>query len=426
MRAEIVGVGTELLLGQIANSNAQWMSQRLAEIGVDVTHHQVVGDNVERIADSLRLAMSRADVVLITGGLGPTQDDVTREGLSAALGLLLERRPEIESFLRARFEAFGREMPLINLQQADVPAGGRFVLPQRGTAPALAVQTPGGRRVYAMAGVPAEMREMMESLVIPELVALSGPSAIVSRVMKTTGLSESKIAELLDDLFQSSANPTVAYLAGGGEVRVRLTAKATTAVEAEALIDPVADEVARRLGTYVFAESDAPIEVVVSKLLRSAGMTVACAESLTGGGLAARLSREPGSSDVFVGSAVCYTEQAKREVLGVSERTLAEEGVVSEACALEMARGARRIFDSDVAVALTGVAGPDPHGGRDPGTVCAGLAADGVDRARTFRAPGDRDAVRRWAEQAALDMLRRHLEGLPQPSTLGPSTRVEG
>jgi competence/damage-inducible protein CinA-like protein len=410
MRAEIIGVGTEILLGQIANSNAQWISERLAEIGVDVMHHQAVGDNVERIAGVFRQALDRADVVISTGGLGPTQDDVTREGLARALGVQLERHPEIEDFLREKFRSLGRSMPQINLLQADVPAGCRYILPVRGTAPGLA-WSGGDKRVYVVPGVPAEMREMTEGTILPELSEAAGPSALVSRVIRATGIAESKVAELLDDLFRGSANPTVAYLASSGEVKVRLTAKASSRGDAEGLIKPLAGEVARRLGDAAFTTADEDLEHVVGGLLRAAHKMVACAESLTGGGLAQRLSRAAGASEYFLGSAVCYSEEAKRSVLGVSKETLERAGVVSEECAREMAAGARRIYSADVAVALTGAAGPDPHGGQPPGQVWVALDAADAKEARGFQAPGDRDQVIRWAEQAGLDMLRRYLEG---------------
>jgi nicotinamide-nucleotide amidase len=423
MRAEIVGVGTEILLGQIANDNARFISERLAEVGVDVLYHTAVGDNLDRIAGVFREALDRADVLIGTGGLGPTQDDITREGLAQALGIRLVREPAIESFLRERFASRGRAFPESNLQQADVPEGGRFVLPNEGTAPGLAVRTEEGKFVYLMAGVPSEMREMMERMVLPELRELSG-FVIVSRILKVSGISESLMAELLDDVYHGSSNPSLAYLAGGGEVKLRVTAKAATAAEAETMIEPVAREIERLLGDYVYSDEGEDIEGVVGRLLRESGRSVACAESLTGGSLGVRLSAAPGSSDFFRGSAVCYTAEAKRAVLGVSRETLEGPGVVSEECAVEMASGALRLFDADVAVALTGVAGPEGHGGKPPGTICVGLATEGVEVARTLRAPGSRAQVRRWAEQAALDVLRRHLEDAPIPEQLGPSTRV--
>ena len=410
MRAEVIGVGTEILLGQICNDNAQWISERLADIGVDVLNHQAVGDNEGRIADAFRLGLSRADVVIGTGGLGPTQDDITRVGLAAALGIELVRRPEIEQFLRAKYRALGREMPEANLQQCDVPEGARYILPERGTAPGLACRTQQGGLVYAIPGVPAEMREMMWGTILPELEELAGPSALVSRTVRVTGISEARVAEILDDLFRTSANPTVAYLASSGEVKVRITAKAPSRAEAEELIRPVAEEIAGRLGDRVFTTGDEELEQVVGRLLRAKARTVACAESLTGGSLALRLTRAPGASAYFKGSAVTYTAEAKRDLLGVPQETIDGPGVVSEECVREMARGARRAFVSDVALAVTGVAGPEPHDGKPAGTVWVALAAEGHEEASSFRAPGDREQVRRWAEQAALDLLRRHLD----------------
>jgi nicotinamide-nucleotide amidase len=417
VRAELVGVGTELLLGQIANTNAQWMSERLASIGVDVLHHQVVGDNLERIQEVLGLALERSDVVLVTGGLGPTEDDITRDALAALLGVGMRRHSEIEQLLRSKFDRFGGgDMPLSNLRQADVPEGCRYIVPIRGTAPGLIAEFSNGGRIYAMPGVPAEMMEMMENTVMPELAALAGTSALVSRTIRCTGIGESRVAEILRDLFVTLTNPTVAYLASLGEVKVRLTAKAETAEEAERIIDPVADEVVRRLGDTVFSTEDESLEEAVSRLLRERGRTLATAESITGGGVAARMSRAPGSSSIFVGGAVTYTPEAKEHVLGVSRATLDGPGVVSEACAREMAAGARRLFGSDVAVSLTGAAGPEPHGGAEPGTVWIGLDAEYVQHALGYVSRGEREQVRRWAEQAALDLVRRHLEGRPLPT----------
>lgn len=413
MRAEIIGVGTELLLGQIANSNAQWMSERLAEIGVDVVHHQVVGDNMDRIVEAIRLAISRADVVISTGGLGPTQDDITRDAFAAAVGADLERHPEIEDLLRAKFDRINREMPESNLVQAMVPVGGRYIAPDRGTAPGLAFEID-GVRVYAVPGVPAEMKEMMEGAILGELSGLSGAS-IVSRVLRSTGIAESKVDELMRDLFDGSSNPTVAYLASSGEVKVRLTAKGATREEAEAMIAPIAEEVHRRLGDFCFTTTDEELPEAVGRLLRDAKRSMSCAESLTGGSLAARITSIPGSSDYFLGSAVTYTPDEKVRVLGVSRETIANQGVVSAGCAREMAEGARGLFGSDIAVALTGAAGPTGHAGAEPGFVWVALVAVDLTHARGFRAPGDREQVRRWSEQAALDLVRRYLEGKPLP-----------
>lgn len=412
MRTEIVAVGTELLLGQIVDTNSRWIGQRLAGIGVDVSFEQVVGDNVERIGACLRLALSRSEVVLVTGGLGPTQDDVTRQAIAEVAGVALERRPELETMLRERFALAGREMPESNLVQADVPEGARTIPQRRGTAPGLVVDV-GDRRIYAVPGVPAEMREMMQETILPELAALADPATIVSRIVRCVGIAESRVAELVDDLYRGSTNPSVAFLAGGGEVRVRVTAKAGTEREAGAMLAPVVEEVAARIGDHVTSTSDEDLEVVVGRDLREAGLTIACAESLTGGALAARLARAPGASDYLLGSAVAYQAEAKRSLLGVSVATLEGPGIVSRECAAEMASGARRLFGADLAVALTGAAGPEPHDGAPPGTVWIAVDAGERTHQRRIRAPGDREMVVRWSEQAALDLVRRHLEGRP-------------
>ena len=417
MRAEIVAVGTELLLGQIANTNARWMSERLAAIGVDVLHHDAVGDNLERIVETLRSAVDRSDAVIVTGGLGPTQDDITRDAIAVLLGVGMVRHPEIEELLREKFRAFGRrEMPESNLRQADVPEGVRYVVPSRGTAPGLVAELD-GVRIYAVPGVPEEMIEMMEGTILPELEELAGSSVVRSRVLRCAGIGESALAEKVDDLFAGSTNPTIAFLASSGEVRVRITAKAATAAEADASIAPIADEVLMRIGDDVFTTEDETLEEAVVGLLRAAGMTLACAESLTGGGVGARLTSVPGSSEVFLGSAVVYALSSKVGVLGVSQETLDGPGPVSEACAREMAVGTRRLYGADLGLSLTGAAGPEPHGGVEPGVIWIALDGDGVSHARGFQVPGERDRVRRWAEQAALDLVRRHLEGRPLPAS---------
>ena len=417
MRVEILAVGTELLLGQIANTNARWMSESLAAIGADVLHHQVVGDNLERIVEAIRLSAGRADVVIVTGGLGPTQDDITRDALAVVMGAPMVRHPELEDLLREKFRSFGRrEMPESNLRQADVPEGARYLTPSRGTAPGLVADLPGGTRIYAVPGVPEEMVEMMEGTILPEL-ASEGAAVVRSRVLRCAGMGESALAERVDDLFSGSANPTIAFLASSGEVKVRITAKAATTEAAERLIEPVAEEVLRRLGDVVFTTDDETLEAAVVRLLAGAGATLACAESITGGGVGARITSVPGASEVFVGSAVVYRNEAKAAVLGVSRETLEGPGPVSEECAREMAAGARRVFGSDLGLALTGAAGPESHGGSPPGAIWIALDGDEVTHARGFRVPGERDRVRRWAEQAALDLVRRHLEGRPLPAS---------
>ncbi|HEX4942190.1 MAG TPA: competence/damage-inducible protein A [Actinomycetota bacterium] len=417
MRVEILAVGTELLLGQIANTNARWMSESLATIGADVLHHQVVGDNLDRIVEAMRLSAGRADIVIVTGGLGPTQDDITRDALAVVMGAPMVRHPELEDLLREKFRSFGRrEMPESNLRQADVPEGARYLTPSRGTAPGLVADLPGAARLYAVPGVPEEMVEMMEGTILPEL-ASAGAAVVRSRVLRCAGIGESALAERVDDLFSGSANPTIAFLASSGEVKIRITAKAATAEMAERLIEPVAEEIVQRLGDVVFTTEDETLEAAVVRLLTDAGTTLACAESITGGGVGARITSVPGASEVFVGSGVVYRNEAKAGVLGVSRETLEGPGPVSEECAREMAAGARRVFGSDLGLSLTGAAGPESHGGSPPGAIWIALDGDEVTHARGFQVPGERDRVRRWAEQAALDLVRRHLEGRPLPAS---------
>ena len=418
MRAEILSVGTELLLGQIADTNARWMSERLAGIGVDVLHRQTVGDNVERIVGALELGASRADVVLVTGGLGPTQDDLTRDAIAAFAGLPLVRHPELEDMLRAKFRGFSaRPMPANNLRQADVPEGARTIAPDRGTAPGLIVGLPSGVTIYAVPGVPDEMAEMMTGTILPELAARTRGGVIASRILRITGMGESAVGETLTDLFEGSANPTVAYLASMGEVKVRLTAKATSVATADELLEPLVREVLERLGDVVFSVDDESLEEAVLRLLRRHGLTLGCAGSLTGGSVSARLTAVAGASAAFTGAIVAYTARAKRDLLGVSQATIDGPGVVSEACAREMAAGARRVLVADLGLSLTGVAGPEDHGGKEPGTVWIALDAESRTHARGFRVTGERERVIRWSQQGALDLVRRHLEGRPLPTS---------
>jgi nicotinamide-nucleotide amidase len=246
---------------------------------------------------------------------------------------------------------------------------------------------------------------------------MSGPSTIVSRVVRCVGIAESRVAEMVDDLFRGSTNPSVAFLAGGGEVKVRITAKAETDEEALALAEPFVREVASRVGDFVSSTSDEELEEVVGRLLRTSERTLATAESLTAGSLGARLAWVPGASAYLRGGVVAYQADVKRDVLGVRQETIDGPGIVSAESAAEMAAGARRVLGADIGVSLTGVAGPEPHDGEEPGTVWIGIDADGVAHQRRIRAPGDRQMVVRWSEQAALDLVRRQLEGKPLPQS---------
>jgi nicotinamide-nucleotide amidase len=415
VRCEIIGVGTELLLGQIVNTNAAWIGQRLADVGWDCLRHTVVGDNERRIAETIREALDRADAVIVTGGLGPTQDDVTREALAAVAGVSLQRQPELEQWLRERFARMGvQRMAEMNLRQADVPEGAQVIDNPRGTAPGLIVEVD-GKPAYAVPGVPREMEGMLERVVLPDLAARAGEGrAIVSRTLRTVGVGESRLAERLTPLWEEAGTGevTLAYLASPGEVRVRLTAVGAARSEALAEIAPVEARVREELGDIVYGTDDETLEAVVGRLLRERDLSLATAESLTGGLLGGRVTGIAGASDYYLGGVVAYATDAKASQLGVDPDLLATDGPVSERVAAAMAAGARSAFGADLGLAATGVAGPTEQSGRRVGTLCLGVADAAGTATRTLTAPGDRTQVRLWTCSVALDLLRRRLEGL--------------
>jgi nicotinamide-nucleotide amidase len=410
MRCEVVAVGTELLLGQVVDTNSAWIGEQLALAGID-SHFQVkVGDNQARIVAAIRQALARSDALICCGGLGPTQDDITREAIAEVLGVPLEVDEEVVARIERMFAGRGREMAANNLRQADVPQGATVIPQVRGTAPGLICRL-GDRTIYAIPGVPHEMREMMERAVIPDLVAQAGTAAIIlSRTLRTWGLAESTLAEQLAgelDALDSAGSgaPTIAFLASGIEgIKVRITAKAPTRVEAVDLLDEEERAIREVLGSVVFGVDDEGMEAAVGKLLVEEGLTLGVAESLTGGLVGSRISEVPGASDWFRGSIVAYASDVKRKLLAVGDGP-----VVSESAAEEMALGAAEALGADVGLALTGVAGPTPQDGQPVGTVWVGLAIDGEPHARLFRYPGDRQQVRQMATITALDLLRRTL-----------------
>ncbi len=416
MRCEIIGVGTELLLGQIVNTNAAWIGQRLADVGWDCLRQVAVGDNEGRIADAVRESLGRADAVIVTGGLGPTQDDVTREAVAAVAGVPLVRRPELERWLTGRFARMGgRRMAAMNLRQADVPEGARAIDNPLGTAPGLIVEV-GGKVIYAVPGVPREMQRMLERVVLPDLAARAGEGrAIVSRTLRTAGIGESLLAERLTPVWESvggGGGVTLAYLASPGEVRVRLTAVGATRDEALAAIEPVELAVRAELGTIIYGVDEQTLEDRVGELLLAAHATLATAESLTGGLVGGRVTAVAGSSDYYTGGVVAYATEAKEGILGVDGELVAEHGAVSEPAAAAMAAGVRRLFGADVGLATTGVAGPAEQEGKPVGTLLLAVADAAGTVTEPARAPGDRTHVRAWATTMALDLLRRRLEGV--------------
>jgi nicotinamide-nucleotide amidase len=405
--AEVLGIGTELLLGQIPNTNAQHISTALAGIGVDVFYHSVVGDNLARVVDVLQIASRRSDVIVVTGGLGPTPDDLTREAVAAWLGRPLRRDMRLASLIKQIFASLGRAMPEHNLKQADLPEGAIPIDPV-GTAPGFIVEQ-GPVGLAALPGVPWEMKAMLEGAVLPWLRARVGTAVILSRHVLVIGLGESATHARIADIVEAQSNPTIAYLAGGGQVRVRITAKAPKAGEAEALIAPVEAAVRARLGEAAVPGNHASVAEALGDMLVARKATVAAAESLTGGLMGAALTAAAGSSAFFAGSLVCYTDRAKVRVAGVDGAIVATHGAVSEATARALAEAAAARFGADLGVSATGVAGPDAQEGRPPGTVYVAASLRGRTEGAAIRGYGDRSNVRTQAVTAALDLGRRML-----------------
>ncbi len=405
MIAEIVGVGTELLLGQIVNTNATEISKALAEIGLDVYHQTVVGDNADRMVDTLQSAMKRADVVIVTGGLGPTPDDITREAIATATGVALKRDEELAGRIRAIFERLGRDMPEDNLRQADLPEGSTPIAPE-GTAPGFLLES-AGTLIFAVPGVPWEMSAMLHKFVVPALKERESAQPIISREVIVVGLGESRTHELIADIVAAQTNPTIAYRASAGQVKLRVTAKAPTESDALALIRPVEDQIRERLGEDAVEGNYASLADALGEMLRQRGATMAAAESLTGGSIAAELTRTGGAGDYFVGSLVCYTDAAKRDVAGVDEGILNGPGAVSAEAAAALAQGAARKFSASLAVSATGIAGPTEQEGKPLGTIFVGAAFGGRTETRQVRGYGDRAHIQAIAVTAALDLGRR-------------------
>jgi nicotinamide-nucleotide amidase len=418
VRVEIVAVGTELLLGQIPDTNSQWLGEHLAANGIASHFHQHVGDNHERIVLAFRTALARSDAVIVCGGLGPTQDDITRAALAEVMNVALVRDDDIVATIRTMFNTRGREMPDNNLLQADVPEGAAIIKQTRGTAPGLICPV-GQKVVYAVPGVPYEMSDMFDRAILPDLLArvraTGTTSVIMSRVLRTWGASESALAESVSERFDALAKDgrvTIAFLASGIEgIKVRLTAQGDDEVQARAAL---AEEeklvrllITERFGEIIFGTDDETMEDAVAQRLLARGLTLAVAESLTGGLMASRLVNIVGASTWFRGGVVSYSSDVKFDLLGVPRGP-----VVSPTAAEAMASGVRTLLGSDVGLSVTGVAGPDEQDGQPAGTVFVGIAmADRVQHV-ALRLPGDRPRIRSYSAISALDALRRALDSL--------------
>jgi nicotinamide-nucleotide amidase len=402
LTAAVVAVGDELLLGDTVNTNAAWLGGELARVGVQVVASTMVGDDLARMAVAFQRALEDADIVVVTGGLGPTSDDVTREAVAAAAGVVLTRDPALEDQLRARFAAYGYPMPAEVLKQADVPVGGTPLDNPVGSAPGLRLPV-GTRVVYALPGPPHEL-QAVAAVVLEELRERSG-AVLHTRTVSTSGVGEPTVAEIVEKAVEVPDGVSLAYLAGGGIVRVRFTGSD------DAVVRRLSDAAAAALGNDVWGRDGERLDEVVHRLLAAQDATVAVAESLTGGLVGAELSRMAGSSATFRGSVVVYATDLKETLADVPGPLLASVGAVSPETAGALASGARERLGATYGIGVTGVAGPSEQEGQPVGTVH--LAVSGPDRSvvRSVRLYGDRDRVRRLAVTGALDLLRRHLTG---------------
>lgn len=415
MVAELIAVGTELLLGNIANTDAQFLSEKLSGLGITVHHHTVVGDNPQRLAQALETARGRADIIITTGGLGPTYDDLTKQTICRTFGRELELHEDILEEIRTWFRnKLGREMPENNVQQALLPVGCVVFDNPVGTAPGCAFLED-GVHVLMLPGPPFECRYMFEHRAARYLEQLTD-GVIVSHEIKIFGMGESSVEEALREPMTRSANPTLAPYAKLNECMVRATAKAEDREAAEAMLAPLVRQVRETLGDVVYGVDVDSLEAVASGLLREKGLTLSAAESCTGGLVAKRITDLPGASAVFRGGVVSYTNDVKAQVLGVPEELLEVFGAVSEPVARAMAECCRTICGSDLAVSVTGVAGPDTDDrGNEVGTVYIALAsAEGTVCQKLSCGKGrGRDRVRSAAASHVFDLLRRYLTGLP-------------
>ena len=412
--AEIIAVGTELLLGNIANTNAQELSEALAGLGINVFWHTVVGDNPRRLKEALDIARKRADVIITTGGLGPTYDDLTKQTICEAFGQKLVLHQDILEDIRVFFEKnIHMKMPENNVQQAELPEGCTVFDNPVGTAPGCAFEA-GGVHVLMLPGPPFEMRTMLHRHVVPYLRSISD-EVILSHDIMTFGLGESPMEELLREKMSHMENPSLATYAKPSEVRLRATAKAESAEAAEAMLAPVVAEMTAFLGDVVYGVDVSGLEEVCFRLLKEQGLTLATAESCTGGRVAERMTAMPGVSAVYRGGVVSYWSSVKADVLGVPQEILDAHGAVSEPCARAMAEGARRITGADIAVSVTGAAGPDPdERGVPVGIVYIGLATPKGTFCRALDlGKRRRDRIQDLASNHAFDVIRRYLTGLP-------------
>ena len=404
MRAEIISIGTEILMGEILDTNARYIAQRLPAMGVDLYYMHQIGDNRDRLVELITTARSRSDVVFLTGGLGPTEDDITRDAIAESIGETPTVDPALERHLRNFFERRGGRMPEQNIKQATIVPSGESIPNPRGTAPGWWVEKDGAV-IVAMPGPPAEMTGMWTNDVAPRVAARSGQTVLISRTLKTVGLGESTLDEALGDL-RSSPDPTIGVYHKADGVHVRLASKAVDEAAARGRIAPVEESIRALLGTAIWGADDDSFQEAVAGLLKQRDLSIAVMESCTGGLLASTITDVPGVSAFFRGGLVAYTAEAKIRY-GVDPSIIEEHGIVSNQTAAAMASAARRQFESDLGVGITGVAGPEPHGGQPVGAICLAVETPTESYATGYTFAQTRAAIKARAVTSALTLVRR-------------------
>lgn len=406
MNAEILAVGTELLMGQIANTNAQYISQRLPDVGVGVYYHSVVGDNAARLEECLKIALGRSEAVIMTGGLGPTQDDLTKETVSRVLNRRLILHEETLGIMKEFFKRHNRTMTDNNIKQAYLPEGSLIIKNRNGTAPGCIIESE-GKTVIMLPGPPNEMKPMFEETVIPYFREKSG-FRLESRYLRIFGIGESVVESTIIDIIEGQTNPTIAPYAREGEVTIRVTARYGKDDNQEDIITPVVDEIKSRLGNAVYSTENKDIEQVTAELLLENNITISTAESCTGGLISSVLTSIPGVSKIFNRGIVSYSNKSKVENLGVKDEIIEKYGAVSRETAEKMAEGIRNISDTDLGLAVTGIAGPEGGTPEKPvGLVYIALADRGKVQCVELKLWGDRNRIRRVTSLHAFDMVRR-------------------
>jgi nicotinamide-nucleotide amidase len=412
MNAEIIAVGTELLLGQILNTNAKFLSQKLASLGIDVYYQTVVGDNAKRLKDAIEIAQKRADILIFTGGLGPTKDDLTKETIALSVESELVYDEAALRSIEEYYKRTGRTFTENNKKQALVLEGSVVFPNDHGMAPGMGLYKDG--KVYILLpGPQKEMNPMYVSYVESFLMQLASKEQLYSRVLRFFGIGESQLEHTVQDLIDAQTNPTIAPLASEGEVTLRLTAKHASEEEAMSLLDEVEQKILERVGEFFYGYNDDSLHTKAIEALKEKGCTFSCAESLTGGLFAEKVTEITGVSSLFKGGVICYSNEVKQHILHVPESVLAKDGAVSEACAVHLAENVRSLLKTDVGISFTGVAGPGPLEGKEPGTVFIGIAiADKPAFAVALKLGGSRLLVRERAVKYGFYHLYKKLEEL--------------